>query len=114
VRRGWVALAALTACATDVALPDRARDAWAEARERTGNLMLTCEPADARVQVDGVPRGLCSDFDGRRGLALGKGMHQVDVNKDGYEPYRSYWDPSGAQGSAAVVLRPLPPQGATP
>jgi hypothetical protein len=74
--------------------------------ERRGDLVLSCQPTDAEVDVDGVPRGLCSDFSGGRGLQLGAGMHHVEVKKAGFQPYETYCEPSGTQEAVAVSLQP--------
>jgi hypothetical protein len=53
---------------------------------RGGNTLVRCQPADAEVAVDGVVRGLASDFDGReRLLALPAGDHAVSFRRKGYE-----------------------------
>jgi hypothetical protein len=51
-----------------------------------GNTLVRCEPADAELAVDGVVRGLASDFDGReRLLAIPAGNHQLGFRRKGYE-----------------------------
>jgi hypothetical protein len=53
---------------------------------RSGNTLVRCQPADAELAVDGVVRGLASDFDGKeRLLALPTGDHQVSFRHKGYE-----------------------------
>jgi hypothetical protein len=50
-----------------------------------GNLELSVEPADARVEVDGVEQGRASDFDGQQGcLNLAPGPHRLTLSKSGY------------------------------
>jgi hypothetical protein len=76
-------------------------------RRTAGDLWLRCEPTDAEVLVDGVPQGHCEDFDGQtRGLVVGEGMHRVEVKKEGFWPYVSYYAPSGARAALSVRLQP--------
>ena len=50
-----------------------------------GNLELHVDPADAKIEIDGVEQGLASDFDGLKGcLKLRAGSHQLGVSKEGY------------------------------
>jgi len=50
-----------------------------------GNLELHVDPADAKVEIDGVEQGRASDFDGLTGcLKLRAGSHQLGVSKEGY------------------------------
>lgn len=55
---------------------------------KSGNTLVRCEPGDAELAVDGVVRGLASDFDGSvRLLALpASGHHEVRLRHAGYEP----------------------------
>jgi hypothetical protein len=74
---------------------------------RTGDLTLQCDPPDAVVEVDGIPQGACGDFDGRqRRLSLGHGMRRVDVKKEGYWPYQTYYQAGGARAALVISLRP--------
>ncbi len=98
------AIAAL-ACAGEGAAVRRAREALESAPRRAGNLKLSCEPAGAVVSVDGVPRGTCEDFS-QGAAGVGEGLHRVEVQKDGYWPYVTYYEPSGARVSLAIQLRP--------
>ena len=83
----------------------RAEELLTHAPKRTGDLELHCVPDDAQVEVDGVPQGTCSDFDGDpRSLQLGKGMHRVVVNKPGFRPYETYYQPSGAKAVLRIAL----------
>jgi hypothetical protein len=86
----------------------RAAELLEQSSQGKGDLVLACLPKDAEVAVDGVPRGLCSDFTHERRVQLGKGMHRVDVKREGYEPYQTFCEPSGTQATMAVSLRPLP------
>lgn len=79
------------------------------AADRTGQLWLRCSPEDAGVWVDGIARGNCQQLAGR-GLtleAVGGGMHRVDVKKDGFWPYVTYYDPDGVKAALTIRLRPL-------
>lgn len=107
VPRAAVVLGAMAAlgCAGEAAAVKQAREALEGAQRRVGNLRLSCEPEGALVSVDGVPRGTCEDFsEGAAGV--GEGLHRVEVQKDGYWPYVTYYEPSGARVSLAIQLRP--------
>jgi len=110
VIRGALAIAAalLLGCVAEPASVRRAREVVEGAMARQGDVGLSCEPADAAVEVDGVPRGSCADFAGEgRGLLLGTGMHRLEVKKEGYAPYLSYYAPGGARLQLSVRLSPL-------
>lgn len=52
-----------------------------------GNVELHVDPADAKVEVDGVEQGRASDFDGLHGcLQLQPGSHLLALSKQGYTP----------------------------
>ena len=97
-------------CAQRTALegPMAERARWAtQVAERGGDLRLFCDPEDAEVAVDGVPMGTCKDYAGApRGLLLGRGLHRVDVSRQGYVPYVTYCEPDGTRASLAVRLAP--------
>ena len=79
---------------------------------REGNLVLRCEPSDAEVYLDGVQQGVCTDFAGApRGLSVGEGLHQIDVRREGYWPYVTYYEPSNARAALTVRLRAVAPEG---
>ena len=86
-----VALSGAVACAHAVAtVPHLDSEDPVEATLRNakgGNTLVRCQPADAELAVDGVVRGLASDFDGReRLLALPTGGdHRVGFRHQGYE-----------------------------
>ena len=111
--RRWVLGLVLAApgCATtdgDSGPLDRAQRTLRSPPTRRGNLRLACEPSDAVVEVDGVTQGRCMEVAGpQAGLTLGDGMHRVVVKKDGFEPYQTYFEPSGAKAALTVTLRPL-------
>lgn len=91
----------------------RARRLLEDARAPGGELRLLCEPADAEVALDGVAQGRCSDFAGLpAGLRVGEGMHRVEVRKEGFYPYQTYYSPGGARATLTITLRrKLNPQG---
>lgn len=120
-RRGaWLAAAlAVFGCAGREREPEsvaKARELLAGAETPTGNLALRCEPADAEVYLDGVLQGLCSDFTGSpRGLRVGVGLHHIEVKKQGFWPYTTYYEPSGARARLTIQLRPsVAPGGGAP
>ena len=110
MRRVWpLALCAL-ACASspEQQMLARARRLMQDARAPRGELFLTCRPEDAEVALDGVAQGRCNDFDGTpAGLTVGEGLHQIEVKKDGFQPYRTYYEPSGGRAALTITLRPL-------
>ena len=78
-------------------------------RERlwSSDLKLSCDPTDAEVSLDGIPRGTCLDFAGEpTGLKLPEGMHKVEVKKSGFWPYETYVDSSGTRAALTVKLSP--------
>ncbi len=85
---------------------------------RSGDLTLRCDPEDAVVEVDGVPQGVCADFDGRtRRLDVGDRLRRVVVKKDGFWPYQTYYQSGGARAALVISLRPkssATEQGAVP
>ncbi len=87
---------------------DRARELLRATRSRQGNLLLRCEPEDADVYLDGVLQGVCTDFGGGpSGLKVGTGLHRIDVKKDGYWPYTTYYEPSNARAGLTIRLKPM-------
>ncbi len=117
-RRG-VALSLVTwglGCASspeqvDSPAADRARELLRTMKNRQGNLLLRCEPEDADVYLDGVVQGVCTDFGGGpSGLTVGSGLHRIDVKKDGYWPYTTYYEPSNARAGLTIRLKPMSPE----
>jgi hypothetical protein len=111
MRGAWLAAAlAVSGCAGRGREPEsvaKARALMAGAEKPTGDLVLRCEPADAEVYLDGVLQGLCSDFAGSpRGLRVGVGLHHIEVKKQGFWPYTTYYEPSGARARLTIQLRP--------
>jgi hypothetical protein len=84
----------------------KARALMSGAQTPSGNLALRCEPEDADVYLDGVLQGLCSDFSGSpRSLRVGAGLHHIEVKKQGFWPYTTYYEPSGARARLTIQLR---------
>lgn len=115
--RGWWALVGLVlGCASgpeqvESAAADRARELMRAMRSRNGNLLLRCEPEDAEVHLDGVLQGVCTDFGGKpSGLQVGLGMHRIDVKKDGYWPYTTYFEPNSARAGLTIKLKSMQQQ----
>lgn len=71
-----------------------------------GEVRLRCTPAEAAVAVDGVPVGMCSDFEDRTPLRMGGGMHRLEVTMQGYLPYVTYLAPAGARAVLDIQLSP--------
>ena len=96
----------------------QARELLRKAEAPSGDVVLRCVPPDAVVSLDGVTRGLCSDFRGApRGLRVGEGLHQIEVRKEGHWPYTTYIDPHKARAVLDVRLQPMgteTPEGGTP
>ncbi len=68
-------------------------------------LVLACQPADAEVELDGVPQGTCDDFDGEpMGLPMGKGIRHVRVKKRGHLPWETVLETDGTRVMMNVTL----------
>ena len=68
-------------------------------------LVLSCTPPDADVELDGVPQGTCEDFRGApQGLAMGKGVRRVHVKKMGYLPWDTVVETDGTRVMLNVTL----------
>lgn len=108
---GWVVLLVALGCAgrqDEPATLGQARELLRTAEAPSGDVVLRCEPPDAEVYLDGVIQGLCSDFRGApRGLRVGKGLHQIEVKKQGYWPYTTYFEPHGARAALDVRLQSM-------
>jgi hypothetical protein len=91
---------------------ERARELLRAVRSRHGNLLLKCEPSDSEVYLDGVIQGVCTDFGGGpKGLQVaGSGLHRIDVKKDGYWPYTTYYEPGSARAGLTIRLKPMEPE----
>jgi hypothetical protein len=53
-----------------------------------GGLRTLVIPDDAEVIVDGVSMGPASQYRGRAFIPVKGGAHQVEIKKEGYQPYR--------------------------
>ncbi|WP_044185131.1 PEGA domain-containing protein [Hyalangium minutum] len=109
---GWLTVALVTlGCAgrqEESPAMAQARELLRKAESPSGDVVLRCEPEDAEVILDGVTRGLCSDFRGApRGLRVGEGLHQIEVKKEGHWPYTTYIDPHGTRAVLNVLLQPM-------
>jgi len=52
--------------------------------DQSGGLQLLVIPDDADVYVDAIYHGKAHDFTGNNGLWLDRGLHAVEVRRDGY------------------------------
>ncbi len=109
MRGAWLAAAvAVSGCAgrQEPESVAKARALLEGAQTPSGNLALRCEPEDAEVYLDGVLQGLCSDFTGSpKSLRVGVGLHHVEVKKQGFWPYTTYYEASGARARLTIQLR---------
>ncbi len=114
MKRALLTVLCLAGCAS---APPAERPAWAAAFERLparpppeayrSGVRLHCTPDDATLSVDGVPKGLCSDFARVPAQLKGEGkLHLLEVKKQGYQPYQTYFAPSGATVTLTVQLAP--------
>jgi hypothetical protein len=110
---GWWVVAVLewgAGCAGRQDEPEsliRAREVLRTAEAPRGDVLLKCEPSDGEVYLDGVIQGLCSDFAGAPvGLTVGEGLHRIEVKKEGFWPYTTYFEPSGARAVLRIQLQP--------
>jgi hypothetical protein len=107
-----VGCAVMVLCAACASSPEdttraRAHTLLMSAKKRDGDLEIFCEPPDAEVALNGVPQGRCDDFGALRGLRLGEGIHQIEVQKHGFWPYKTSVSPGGARTRLRVQLSPL-------
>lgn len=105
----WAGLLIFAGCASPQPRPalfDQAAQGMKESKARrySGELVMRCDPADAEVWVDGVPRGACSDFAGGRGLSLGEGLSRIEVKKQGFRSYQTFIDAGGTRATLTVAL----------
>ena len=103
-RAVWVL--ALTGCVQTPNVLTMSSQKLPPARVTTkSELVLAYTPADADVELDGVPQGTCEDFRGEpRGLALGKGVRRVQVKKQGYLPWDTVVETDGTRVMLNVTL----------
>ncbi|GMU61328.1 MAG: hypothetical protein AMXMBFR34_30910 [Myxococcaceae bacterium] len=112
-RAAWALL--LAGCASPQSAADLvpAFELPKERPAQRSELVLHCSQADAEVWLDGVPQGLCEDFNGEpKGLGLGKGPRRVEVKKRGFRPWESWMEADGTRVVMNVAL--IPNGGSTP
>lgn len=104
----WAAaLVALGCAAPGLPSPELEHAVARSLQARHDWLLMRCEPGDAEVYVDGVPRGPCGSVGaGQEGLRVGPGLHRVDVKREGYWPHTLYHEPSRRWAGVVVRLRP--------
>lgn len=73
-------------------------------KQRTGSLQVRCTPEDAEVWLDGARVGKCGELS-KAPLRMGNGMHRVDVKKDGFLPYVTWYDPNETEGTQLGMVR---------
>lgn len=79
---------------------------YIKARSDSGKIIFRVQPQDARVSVDGDPVGLARDFSGRPViLEVPAGVHQIELRRDGYEPYRTRVYLNDTLETIAVTMR---------
>ena len=103
--RRWLCLA-LAGCAPKPASVLLSESRLPPARVTTkSELVLLCNPADADVELDGVPQGTCEDFRGEpKGLSLKKGVHRVQVKKRSFLPWDTVVETDGTRIVMNVTL----------
>jgi hypothetical protein len=111
MRVAWLTVVAVVAGCSGRQQPEsvtRAGELMASAKSTSGDLALRCEPADAEVYLDGVQQGLCSDFTGspKSLRVVGEGLHHIEVKKQGFWPYTTYYEANGARARLTIQLRP--------
>lgn len=109
MRGAWLAAVVAVGCSgrQQPESVTRAGELLSGAQATSGNLALLCKPEDAEVYLDGVLQGLCSDFTGSpRSLRVGEGLHQIEVKKQGFWPYTTYYEANGARAKLTIQLRP--------
>lgn len=86
------------------ALAERAA-ALREERGASEGLLLSCEPKESEVLVDGVLQGSCEDLR-RRVIGLDEGPHRLEVQRPGYATYRAELALGKTRTALDVVLSP--------
>jgi hypothetical protein len=79
----WVAACVLVGGCASVGPPRAILDYGGQ----DGGLQLFIRPYDAQVYVDGDYMGKVSDFQGDKGLWLPRGLHALEVRRDGYHTF---------------------------
>lgn len=72
-----------------------------------GGLQLFIRPADADVYVDGEYMGKVRDFQGDNALWLPRGLHAMEVRRDGYHTFFRQFETT--LGLIEVMVYTLPP-----
>jgi hypothetical protein len=99
----WLGACLLVAgCAT--APPPRAILDYAG---QEGGVQLFVQPADADVYVDGEYMGKARDFQGDHALWLPRGLHAMEVRRDGYHTFFRQLETT--LGLIEVLVYTLPP-----
>jgi hypothetical protein len=74
-----------------------------------GGLQLFIQPADAEVSVDGDVMGKVRDFQGRNVLWLPRGLHALEVRRNGYQTFFRQFEVSlGLVEIMVYTLQPNP------
>jgi hypothetical protein len=55
---------------------------------REGRILFDCQPADARVAVDGREVGTAAEISRTGGLGLPQGLHRIEIAREGFRPFR--------------------------
>jgi hypothetical protein len=72
---------------------------------RRSEMILHCNESDAEVKLDGVPQGICDDYDGTpRGLLLSKGGHMISVQKSGFTSWNTFIEADTTRVVMNVIL----------
>ncbi len=98
---GLVLAALITGCAS--VPPSPVRMAYVG---NDGGLQFLIKPDDAQVSVDADYKGLARDFTGDNVLVLPRGLHAVEVRRDGYLTF--FRQVQISQGLLEVMVYALP------
>ncbi len=77
-----------------------------------GGLQFLITPDDARIYVDAEYKGLARDFTGDKVLFLNRGLHAVEVRRDGYLTF--FRQVQISQGLIEILVYTLPFDGEGP
>jgi hypothetical protein len=104
---------ALSACVSEAPVLMRPLDLPGVRTTARGEIVLRCQPEDADVLLDGVPQGICGDFDGTSGaLGLGDRERRVEVRKSGFSAWEGQLVADGTRMIVHVTLTRM--EGSTP
>lgn len=104
--------------AADEATPSSSpgADAMAEAVSPSvgmGAVRFQCDPMDAEVVVDGVTRGVASDYAPPAFIELSPGAHRIELRKAGFATFRTeVYVSEEVLETIPVSLHPLPAENA--